>query len=158
MRLWCDGALMSTSSTRRGLAARASSVVKFLLVGGLATVVTIGLFNVLVHVGSPPLLGDEPIPAYAIALVVGLAVNYVGNRFWVFDSTSSGPLWRQIVTFLVVNAAAFAIPAACLGVSRYVLGLDSVVADNVSANVVGLVLATATRWWLYRRVVFNDPG
>ena len=130
--------------------------VKFLIVGGLATVVTIGVFNLLVHVGSPPLLGDAPIPAYGLALVVGLAVNYVGNRFWVFDSAPPGPIWRQVLTFLVVNAVAFAIPAVCLAVSRNGLGLDSALADNVSANVVGLVLATATRWWLYRRLVFND--
>jgi len=138
------------------LAGVAAAGVKFLLVGGLATVVTIGVFNLLVHVGSPPLLADQPIPAYGIALVVGLAVNYVGNRFWVFDSTSSGPVWRQVLTFLIVNAVAFAVPALCLAVSRYVLGLDSAVADNVSANLVGLLLATAIRWWLYRRVVFTD--
>jgi putative flippase GtrA len=135
--------------------------VKFLLVGGAATVVTIGVFNLLVHVGSPPLMRDQPIPAYGLALVVGLVVNYVGNRFWVFDSVPPGPLWRQVLTFLLVNAVAFAIPAACLAVSRDALGLDSALADNVSANVVGLVLATATRWWLYRRVVFTrspDPA
>jgi putative flippase GtrA len=130
--------------------------VKFLLVGGIATAVTIGVFNLLVHVGSPPLLNDQPILAYGVALIVGLAVNYVGNRFWVFDRASAGSVWRQLLTFVIVNAAAFAIPAACLGVSRYILGLDSAAADNLSANLVGLVLATATRWWLYRRVVFTD--
>ena len=135
-----------------------ATAVKFLVIGGSSTLVTIGLFNLLVHVGSPPLLHAYPIPAYGLALVVGLAVNYVGNRFWVFDSTSTGPLWRQVLTFLVVNGLAFAIPAVCLAVSRDVLGLDSALADNVSANVVGLALATITRWWLYRRVVFNDPA
>lgn len=149
---------MSGRTARPELAATASAGVKFLLVGGLATAVTIGVFNLLVHVGSPPLLNHQPIPAYGIALVVGLAVNYLGNRFWVFDSAASGPIVRQVLTFLIVNAAAFAIPAACLGVSRYLLGLDSAAADNLSANVVGLVLATAMRWWLYRRVVFAHPG
>lgn len=130
--------------------------VRFLLVGGLATVVTIGVFNLLVHVGSHPVLADAPIPAYGLALVIGLAVNYVGNRYWVFDSAPPGPLWRQVWTFLLVNAVAFAIPALCLVVSRDVLDLDSALADNLSANVVGLVLATATRWWLYRRIVFTQ--
>lgn len=147
---------MSPRPPRREFAAAAPAGVKFLLVGGLATAVTIGVFNLLVHVGSPPLFDDQPILGYGLALVVGLAVNYVGNRFWVFDSVPAGPIWRQVLRFLVVNAVAFAIPAVCLAVSRDVLGLDSAVADNLSANVVGLVLATATRWWLYRRVVFND--
>jgi putative flippase GtrA len=146
---------MTPRPARRQRAAVALAGVKFLLVGGVATVVTIGVFNLLVHVGSPPLLHGAPILAYGIALVVGLAVNYLGNRFWVFDSAAPGPVWRQVLTFLAVNAVAFAIPAACLAVSRYVLGLDSALADNLSANVVGLVLATATRWWLYRRIVFT---
>jgi len=142
----------------RALVERASSGLKFLVVGGLATVVTIAVFNLLVHVGSHPVLADDPIPAYGIALVVGLVVNYVGNRFWVFDTGPGGPVHRQVATFLLVNAVAFAIPAACLAVSRHALDLNSALADNVSANVVGLALATATRWWLYRRVVFVGPG
>jgi putative flippase GtrA len=152
----CDRAVMTPRPARQEFAAVAATGVKFLLVGGFATVVTIGVFNLLVHVGSPPLLNDQPILAYGVALVVGLAVNYVGNRFWAFDSPPPGSLWRQMLAFLAVNAVAFAIPAVCLGVSRYLLGLDSALADNVSANVVGLVLATAARWWLYRRVVFVD--
>ncbi len=59
---------------------------------------------------------------------------------------------------LAVNGIAFAIPAVCLAFSRYTLGYDSVLADNVSANVVGLALATATRWLLYRRVVFRGSS
>jgi putative flippase GtrA len=146
---------MPSRPPRRASAEKVPAGLKFLLVGGLATVVTIGVFNLLVHVGSKPVLADEPISAYGLALLVGLAVNYVGNRFWVFDSAPPGPLWRQVLTFLLVNAVAFAIPAGCLAVSRDILGLDSALSDNLSANVVGLVLATATRWWLYRRVVFT---
>ena len=57
-----------------------------------------------------------------------------------------------------MNGIAFAIPALCLAVSRYLLGLDSVVADNISANGIGLVLATATRWLLYRSLVFRNSN
>jgi hypothetical protein len=34
------------------------------------------------------------------------------------------------------------------------LGLTSALADNVSANGVGLVLGTAFRFWAYRRYAF----
>jgi putative flippase GtrA len=128
------------------------------VVGGASTLVTIGTFNLLAHVGSPPLLGEHPVTAYGVGMVIGLVVNYLGNRFWAFGTTGSQPLWQQVLVFLVVNGIAFAIPAGCLAVSRYVLGLDSVVADNVSANGIGLVLATITRWFLYRVIVFADAG
>jgi len=45
-------------------------------------------------------------------------------------------------------------------VSRYGLRLDSALADNLSANGVGLVLATTARWVAYRYLVFRraDPS
>lgn len=48
------------------------------------------------------------------------------------------------------------IPVTCLAVSRYVLGLTGLWADNISANVVGLGLSTAARFWVFRRYVFLD--
>lgn len=130
-------------------------VIKFLVVGGLSTVTTVGVFNLLAHVGNPPLLEDHPVTAYLVGMVLGLALNYVGNRFWAFGTARTTSLARHLVAFLVANGVALAIPVVCLGFSRYVLGLDSVVADNVAANVVGLVLATVARWWLYRTFVFR---
>jgi len=38
--------------------------------------------------------------------------------------------------------------------SHYALGLTSVLADNISANVVGLALGTMFRFWSYRKWVF----
>lgn len=133
-----------------------AALMRFLVIGGSATVVTIGVFNLLAHVGNPPLLGRHPITAYAVGMALGLLVNYLGNRFWTFSGGSAPrALWRQLIAFGLVNGIAFAIPAGCLAVSRYALGLTSVVADNVSANVVGLLLATGTRWFLYRQFVFS---
>ena len=47
-------------------------------------------------------------------------------------------------------------------ISHYLLGLDSALADNISANVVGLVLGTLFRFWSYRKWVFpevpDDPA
>ena len=44
---------------------------------------------------------------------------------------------------------------ACLAISHYALGFTSPLADNIAANVVGLGLATAFRFWSYRRWVFT---
>ena len=43
----------------------------------------------------------------------------------------------------------------CLSVSHYVLDLTSPLADNIAANVVGLAVGTAFRFWAYRRFVFT---
>jgi hypothetical protein len=47
---------------------------------------------------------------------------------------------------------------ACLGISRYVLGFESPLADNISGTIVGTALGTLFRFWAYRRFVFaNEP-
>jgi len=43
-----------------------------------------------------------------------------------------------------------------LAVSHYLLGLQSPLADNISANVVGLAAGTTFRFWAYRRYVFSE--
>jgi hypothetical protein len=50
-----------------------------------------------------------------------------------------------------------AISLLCLSISHYVLGFESVLASNVAANGVGLVLGTAFRFWSYRRFVWTAP-
>lgn len=123
--------------------------VRFLLVGGVATVVDVGLFNLLhyvVHVG--------PLSSKVASSVAGAVVAFVGNRQWSFGDTSPGRFRRQVLAFLVVNGAALLLALLPLAVARYVLGLTGVVALNLAGNVVGLVLATALRFEGYRRWVF----
>ena len=43
-----------------------------------------------------------------------------------------------------------------MAISHYVLGFTSLLADNIAANVVGLVLGTAFRFLMYRYWVFGS--
>ena len=49
------------------------------------------------------------------------------------------------------------LPIACLVVSRDVIGLDDPVSDNISANVIGLLLGLSARFYLFRTFVFRRP-
>jgi len=133
-----------------------SQVLKFLSTGGVATVVSIGLFNLLVHTGDEPPMAARPLPAYLLAIAVGTAVSYVGNRWWAFRQRSSRGVVCDLPAFVAINVVALLIPTACLAISRYGLSQDSALADNVSANVIGLVLATAFRYWGYQSWVFTE--
>ena len=46
----------------------------------------------------------------------------------------------------------------CLGVSHYLLGFTSLLADNISANIIGLVLGTILRFFLYEHTVFTGSS
>jgi putative flippase GtrA len=129
-------------------------VIKFGVVGGVAYVVDIAVFNLL-RFGPGELLGDKPLTAKAVSVAVATCVAWYGNRQWTFRRRRTAAPVRELVQFFVINAIGLAIGLACLFVSHYVLGLRSPLADNVSANGVGLVLSTLFRFWAYRRFVFT---
>lgn len=122
---------------------------RFLLVGGAATVVDVGAFN-LFHYG----LGVGPLSAKVVATVLGGAAAFVGNRQWSFRGAADRSWRTQAGAFLAVNLVALVLALLPLAIARYALGLTGVVALNVAGNGIGLVLATALRFWGYRRWVF----
>jgi len=125
-------------------------LVKFGIVGGVAFVVDVGLFNVMLH------LTDKPLTSKTISTIAATTVAYIGNRHWTFRKRSRSAVRREYALFFVLNAVGLAIALACLFVSHYLLGFTSTLADNIAANGVGLALGTAFRFWSYRRWVFPE--
>lgn len=133
---------------------------RFLAVGGLATVVALFLFNLLVHgfnTGNRALLPDQPILAYVIANTVGMAISYRGSRSWAFRDRPPRQPDGGLTAFIAINLVTMLFPIACLMFSRDVLGLDDPISDNIAANVIGLALGLASRFYLFRRFVFRRP-
>ncbi|GGO75978.1 GtrA family protein [Nocardioides deserti] len=133
---------------------------RFIAVGGLATVVALIIFNVLVHgfnTGDHAVLPDQPVLAYVIANTVGMFVSYRGSRTWAFRDRPPRQADGGLTAFVAINAVTMLIPIACLTISRNVLGLDDPISDNVSANVIGLVMGLASRFYLFRRFIFRRP-
>jgi putative flippase GtrA len=130
---------------------------KFGVVGAVAFVVDVAVFNALRFEGelwSGP-LSHKPITCKVISVCVATLVTYAGNRHWTWRHRSRRGLRRELTLFVLLNGVGMLIAVLCLAVSHYLLGLTSALADNVSANGVGLVLGTAFRFWSYRRWVFR---
>lgn len=133
-------------------------ILRFLVVGGLATAVSILGFNALVHgvfVDTAP-MQNQPIPAYVLANGVAGLVAYLGMWLWAFSHREVQDQMQSIVRFFALGGATMAIPILCLSVSRYGFGLTGPWADNLSANVLGLGLSTVVRFWAFRRYVFLE--
>jgi putative flippase GtrA len=65
---------------------------------------------------------------------------------------------HELLLFVAANIVGMAIAVGCLWASHYGLGLTGPLADNISANGVGLALGTVFRFWAYRTWVFRgDP-
>ncbi|WP_340537479.1 GtrA family protein [Nocardioides sp. GXZ039] len=138
---------------------RIGEVARFFVVAQAATWVSFLLFNMLLHgwfVGDA-LLRDRAIPAYVLANMVGMVISYHGARGWVFPHRPPQQADGGWTAYVIINLAAMILPVGCLYLSRNVLGLDSALADNLSANGVGLILAFGARFLLFKRFVFRRP-
>ncbi len=144
----------------RGQGAAAGEGIRFIVVGGAATLVSTTAFNLLLHgpSGGPSPLSDRPLTAYAIANLIGMVVSYSGVRAWAFRGRRAVGVGQGLPAFIAINLVSWTVPLSCLAITRYVFGLDDPVADNLAANVIGLGLGMAVRFWALRRAVFIDPG
>ena len=126
---------------------------KFGVVGLIALV-----FDLLRFYGGEGPMYDKPITAKIISVAVATTVAYFGNRYWTFRDRGRTSFGREYVLFFVLNGVGMLIAITCLWISHYLLDLTGPVADNISANVIGLGLGTIFRFWSYRKWVFpNDP-
>jgi len=137
---------------RRIIAARVE-LMKFGSVGALAYIVNLGLFNLLVHFPISP-LDDRPVTGSLLAGIVSILVAYFGNRFWTWKDRPRRAMSREIALFFIINGIGILMSAAVLSISRYILGFQSALADNIAANVIGIGLGTIFRFWSYRVWVF----
>jgi putative flippase GtrA len=135
---------------------RGRELLAFAVVGGFGYLVDVGVFNLLRYAGEPGLLEHKPLTAKAISVATATIVTYVGNRYWTWRHRAWSSTHREFAMFVLLNLVGMAIALACLAASHYLLAMTGPVADNVSANVVGLGLGTAFRFWAYRRWVFRD--
>ena len=140
------------------LRSMAHEAARFGVVGALGFLVDVGLFNLLRYAGEPGTLEQKPLTAKALSVTAATIVTYFGNRHWTWRDRVRGSRHREAVLFFTFSGLGMLIALACLGVSHYVLGLHSAVADNVSANIVGLVFGMVFRFWSYRTFVFTSAA
>lgn len=130
---------------------------KFGVIGLVAYVIDLAVFNLLRFAGGEGPLFDKPLTAKVISVLVATTFAYFGNRHWTFRDRTRSSFRREYTLFFVFNAVGMVISLSCLWISHYLLGFESALADNISANVIGLVLGTVFRFWGYHNWVFpND--
>ncbi len=129
---------------------------KFGVVGLVAYIIDLTVFNLLRFAGGEGPLYDKPLTAKALSVLIAMTFAYFGNRNWTFKDRSRSSFRREYALFFVFNAVGMFISLSCLWVSHYLLGFDSALADNISANVIGLVLGTIFRFWGYHTWVFPN--
>lgn len=128
----------------------------FLVVGGVGFLVDAAVYNALVFWGGSGPLFAVPLLGKVIAIAVASVVTYFGSRLWTFRDRAGSQTLRSFLVFAAINVAAILLQLGCLAFSRYVLHLDSPLADNVAGTLVGQAVATVFRYFAYGKFVFKD--
>src|SRR5690554_1268346 len=135
-----------------------TQLMRFGVVGGVGFVIDVAIFNALrLTVLAPDVTETGPLNAKVVSTTIAIACNWLGNRYWTFAAPRRprvARVAREGAAFALVSVGGMLIGLGCLWVSHYVLGFTSVLADNISSNVIGLALGAAFRFWLYRAWVF----
>ena len=135
---------------------------KFGVVGLVGFAIDIGIFNALLLGVAGDGWWSHPVGAKFLSTSAAIVVNWIGNRFWTFRYDRHHHIVREFVEFVAASLAGMGITLAFVWFTHDVLGFTSLLADNISANVIGLALGTAVRFVLYRYWVWgyrpNEPG
>ena len=129
---------------------------KFGVVGLAGYFVDVSIFNLLrVGVFGEDNFFQGPIGAKIVSAGIATIVTWFGNRYWTFREHRRTNYLLELLEFSAVSVGGILIGLLCLWVSHYLLGFTSLLADNISTNVIGLFLGTTFRFFLYRFWVYG---
>jgi putative flippase GtrA len=130
-------------------------ILKFGTVGVINFILDVAIFNLL----RIEVLPNKPLTCKAISTAIAATSSYFMNRHWTWRHRARTGVARELPLFVLLSAVGLGIAESCLIFSHYVLGFDSVLWDNISANGFGLILGMLWRFWSFKRWVFlaADP-
>lgn len=124
---------------------------KFGAVGVIAALFDVAIFNLFVGGLRLP-----PIEAKILSGLISTVFAWVGNRYWTFREQRRSQKILELFEYLMIAGGGLLISLFCLWISHYVLGFKSLLADNISGNFVGLILATLFRYFGNQYWVFGN--
>ncbi|MBO0824326.1 MAG: GtrA family protein [Actinobacteria bacterium] len=121
---------------------------KFLVIGGIGTVITIA--------GAIALQGLGEYVATTIATIAATVFTFLGNRHWTFGHRQGQGARQEGIVFFVLNGVGLLIYYGCIWIMHDLMGLEGRFWLAV-ALIVGTGLGTLFRFWSYRKWVWALP-
>lgn len=120
----------------------------FGVVGGLTFVLDLVVYQV-----SYDRVGLGALTSKVVSTVITGTVAYLAHRYWSFSHRDRPGVRREYPMFVLLNVVALLISLFIIGAARYGLGRTDVLELQV-ANLVSIAVATAFRFFAYKRWVF----
>jgi putative flippase GtrA len=133
-------------------------LLRFAVVGGISFLITVGVNYGL----KLTVLGNNPLTAQAIGVLIATIFSYVASREWSFDTRGGRERQHEAALFFILSAVALGLNEVPLALSHYLLGLRvpnvgrtaQEIADFVSGMIFGTLLGTVFRYWSFKKWVF----
>lgn len=127
---------------------------RFLIIGGISTLIEVGSFNLFVYV-----FGWDLVVSKVAASLVALVNAYVGNREWTFKDRGRRGRVAEIVLFLIVNLV-------CTVLGAGIVWLGAVLVQDFTGhepgpalvnlvNLASIAVIVVVRFLLYHFIVFR---
>jgi putative flippase GtrA len=135
-------------------------LMKFAVVGGITWFVDTGLVYAL----KLTVLPDKPLTARAFGVLIATIVSYILNREWSFSSRGGRQRHHEAALFFAVSGLAIGVTLIPQAVSLYVFDIRvpqvspaaQAIANFLTGQILGVLLAMAFRYWALRRFVFPE--
>jgi putative flippase GtrA len=139
---------------------RHTELLKFAVVGAITWFVDTGIVYSL----KLTVLQDKPLTARAIGVLIATIASYILNREWSFSARGGRQRAHEAALFFGVSALSVGVTLIPQAVSLYVFDIrvphvgatTQALANFISGQILGVLLAMAFRYWALRRFVFPE--
>jgi len=131
---------------------------KFFLIGIIATLVDLGVLNLLILVTGVA-TGSLFSIFKGISFIVATCSKYAGDKFWAFEKMEKKGMGREFGQFFVVTLVGLFINVGAASLIVNILGSQFGLAPELWANVGGIIAAFVSAVWNfigYKFIVFKS--
>lgn len=141
-----NGLVIGTEGLHQRLRLAIHEGYRFLIVGGIGTVMTIG--------GAVALQSTGKYAAVTIATFAATIFSFLGNRYWTFRHREGQGATQEGTLFFLLNGVGLLIYYGCIWIIQDLMGLHGRL-WYTAALIVGTGLGTVFRFWSYRKWVWT---
>lgn len=132
-------------------------IAKFMLIGVLATLVDLGILNLLILV-SGVAAGVTFSVFKGISFLFATSSKYFGDKFWAFEKMEKSGMKKEFGKFFLVTLVGLVINVGIASLIVNVFGSQLNLSENILANIGGIAAAFSAAAWNfvgYKFIVFK---
>ncbi|MFE7801536.1 GtrA family protein [Nocardia sp. NPDC057440] len=144
----------------RSKAIQHRELLKFAVVGAITWFIDTGV----VYTVKLTVLGEKPLTARLLGVLIATIASYILNREWSFRTRGGRQRHHEAALFFAISALGIGVTLLPQAISLYLLDLrvphvgpvTQAVANFITGQILGVLLAMVFRFWAFRRFVFPD--